>query len=61
MGDKKMETLSIANSTRSSDIKGRKEICPLHRGENRNRNHSEGGRRELTAQEAEERIAGPCP
>lgn len=56
-----METLSIANSTRSSDIKGRKEICPLHRGENRNRNHSEGGRRELTAQEAEERIAGPCP
>lgn len=61
MGDKKMETLSIANSARSSDVKGRKRICPLHRGEDRNRNRSKGGRRELTAQETKERIAGQCP
>lgn len=26
-----METLSIANSARSSDVKGRKGIFPLHR------------------------------
>lgn len=30
-GRKKMETLSIANSARSSDVKGRKGICTLHR------------------------------
>lgn len=56
-----METLSIANSARSSDVKGRKRICPLHRGEDRNRNRSKGGRRELTTQETKERIAGQCP
>lgn len=56
-----METLSIANPTRSSDGKGRKEICPLHRGEDRNRNRSKGGRREMPTQETEEKLAGQCP
>lgn len=32
-----MQTPSVANSTKSSDVKGGKVICPCHRGEDRNR------------------------